>query len=648
VTFNRFIVLFLLLMASAWAALINGQPFFMDDSTAYVRGPDLAAVYFLGPKFATVWTQRHPLQGLDLSQTNKNSVAPTTREVTPTNSSFDSKILAGRSVYYGALLYVSHLTSHLWLAVFVQAAIFLYLTYTLAIKCLRLTFFVFTCITATLLVATSISFFISVLMPDVFASFLILGLATLVVFWDSLKFHDRAFLSVIILYSALTHTSHLLLLIGVGSIIALICIITQRKALLSGSLAMRVMLLVTIIFAAIIGDLAVSFSVRHTIGVDPIRPPFLTARIIADGPGYQFLQNNCARKHYAVCKYIDHLPVSSLVFLWSKDPETGVFDVADPSTRHALSSEQASFVFDVFRSDPIGVLTSAAKNFTHQLLAIGFDEFALNQEELQGFKAKLPESYFAGLSRARIQLNSSILVPLEIWYSSIYFLSMTALLLMWAFWSRGRFQKRLDASLHRQWFYVLTIVIASILINAAICGILSEPVPRYQTRISWLPLIILALVIACLWETLSPANREIDIARRLAERLPRAFRFLGIGSIGLASDLASFTIIAALGAHVLIARLGSVAIATMVTWRLNRALTFDPSGRRQHEEAVRYAIVTVIAQGTSYAIFAVLVLTVLSTLPQVAILIGAVIGAVLSYNGHRLLSFAPKAIYSPP
>ena len=58
-------------------------------------------------------------------------------------------------------------------------------------------------------------------------------------------------------------------------------------------------------------------------------------------------------------------------------------------------------------------------------------------------------------------------------------------------------------------------------------------------------------------------------------------------------------------------RLFSLAAATVVTWRLNRALTFDRSGRRQRDEAMRYAAVTAAAQGTSYAVFAALVLTVL-------------------------------------
>ncbi|HWV40278.1 GtrA family protein [Pseudorhodoplanes sp.] len=143
-------------------------------------------------------------------------------------------------------------------------------------------------------------------------------------------------------------------------------------------------------------------------------------------------------------------------------------------------------------------------------------------------------------------------------------------------------------------------------------------------------------------DALDPASdSERDAVRRLAERLPRPARFLGVGGLGLITDLGSFTLVLNLGIPGLIARIVSLALATLVTWRLNRALTFDRSGRRQHREAVRYAAVTAAAQGTSYAIFAILTLTLLSRHPQAAIVIGAACSALISYNGHRLFAFAP-------
>jgi len=139
-----------------------------------------------------------------------------------------------------------------------------------------------------------------------------------------------------------------------------------------------------------------------------------------------------------------------------------------------------------------------------------------------------------------------------------------------------------------------------------------------------------------------------DRVRALAERLPCPLRFIGVGCVGLVTDLCIFTLTTISIPYPLVVRLISLAVATIVTWRLNRALTFARSHRAQHEEAVRYAIVTGVAQGTSYAIFAALVLTVLGALPQVALVCGAAAGAVVSYNGHRLFAFAPrKPIVSP-
>jgi putative flippase GtrA len=144
----------------------------------------------------------------------------------------------------------------------------------------------------------------------------------------------------------------------------------------------------------------------------------------------------------------------------------------------------------------------------------------------------------------------------------------------------------------------------------------------------------------------SECESRADPVRALAERLPRPLRFIAVGGIGLVTDLCVFTLIVAYVPSPLVVRLVSLAVATIVTWRLNRALTFARSHRAQHEEAMRYAIVTAVAQGTSYAIFAVLVLTVLGWLPQAALLCGAAIGAFVSYNGHRLFAFAPKSIPS--
>jgi putative flippase GtrA len=133
-----------------------------------------------------------------------------------------------------------------------------------------------------------------------------------------------------------------------------------------------------------------------------------------------------------------------------------------------------------------------------------------------------------------------------------------------------------------------------------------------------------------------------DPVRLLVERLPRPLRFLGVGGLGLITDLAVFTLIIAHQPHPLLARLFSLAVATLVTWRLNRALTFDRSGRRAAHEAFRYAAVAAMAQAISYGAFAALIVTVLAAMPQLAVIIGAAGSTLFSYAGQSLFAFRPR------
>jgi putative flippase GtrA len=141
------------------------------------------------------------------------------------------------------------------------------------------------------------------------------------------------------------------------------------------------------------------------------------------------------------------------------------------------------------------------------------------------------------------------------------------------------------------------------------------------------------------------ASSDHDPVRRVFAVLPRPLRFLGVGGLGLITDLAVFTLIIAHTPHPLLARLASLAIATLVTWRLNRALTFDHSGRHSADEAMRYAAVAASAQAVSYAVFAALIVTVLAAMPQLAVIVGAACGALVSYSGQALFAFRPR---TPP
>ncbi len=140
-----------------------------------------------------------------------------------------------------------------------------------------------------------------------------------------------------------------------------------------------------------------------------------------------------------------------------------------------------------------------------------------------------------------------------------------------------------------------------------------------------------------------------DRAGRLGLVLPRGLhKFLGVGFVGLAVDLGLFSVLERVGVPFLIARGISMPVATLVTWSLNRRHTFTPTGRKAHHEALRYALVTGVAQSVNYVVM-VVAASHAPRLPHVvAAFVGSVVATLFSYTGQRFFTFAPEAAKEEP
>src|SRR5215813_12037554 len=102
--FGKASLLLVLLLSLVWPALYNGQPIFFADTTAYIRGADAGISKVTG--HASVWGASARLQTAE-----------------PARAQTQDFVIAGRSVYYGALLYTGDALDRLWPTVFIQAAI---------------------------------------------------------------------------------------------------------------------------------------------------------------------------------------------------------------------------------------------------------------------------------------------------------------------------------------------------------------------------------------------------------------------------------------------------------------------------------------------------------------------------------------------
>lgn len=126
-------------------------------------------------------------------------------------------------------------------------------------------------------------------------------------------------------------------------------------------------------------------------------------------------------------------------------------------------------------------------------------------------------------------------------------------------------------------------------------------------------------------------------------RLPRGLlKFLAVGVTGLVVHTAVFTVVLQFGADKSIAWLAGLVTSTVVAWSLNRKHTFTATGRSRRDEMARYALVTLVAQGVSFAVFHLAGRLAPHLWPQLCVLAGAAVATLFSYTGQRFFTFAPQ------
>jgi hypothetical protein len=214
-----------------------------------------------------------------------------------------------------------------------------------------------------------------------------------------------------------------------------------------------------------------------------VRPPVLMARIIADGTGVTYLREKCPHAGFAVCEFVDRLPVTNAdTFLWDTSPVTGIYAAASMDTRRALSEEQYRFAAAVLAHDPEAEFFAALNYTFQQLKMIGLSDFRAAADEAL---PRLPKDYGGAMAESAMGRKAFPLASFSaIAIFSTLFSCVFAAILLIRYW--------IIISPEQKLFCL--VLAASELANAFVCGVLSGPHERYQARLSWLyPLLLLTL-----------------------------------------------------------------------------------------------------------------------------------------------------------
>jgi hypothetical protein len=198
----------------------------------------------------------------------------------------------------------------------------------------------------------------------------------------------------------------------------------------------------------------------------PRGPPFLLARSWEDGPARAYLAAVCPQDGWAICAERERLAPSAQELLWR---EQDSYWTMTPETRAAIRAEEKAILLRAVLADPLGQLRASLANAATQLGRFGMDDFVLGR----GAEVTSDDYTFVYLPRA----------PAAIWSlggftTAIYAGSALALLVTIVCCWRTRRSRGSSAP--------ALFILAALAINAAICGALSGPHPRYQSRVVWL------------------------------------------------------------------------------------------------------------------------------------------------------------------
>ena len=116
--------------------------------------------------------------------------------------------------------------------------------------------------------------------------------------------------------------------------------------------------------------------------------------------------------------------------------------------------------------------------------------------------------------------------------------------------------------------------------------------------------------------------------------------FIVAGGTAFVTDVTVFHALHDLTATgLLLSRFLSISVAMVVSFLINRAVTFKVPGPPRLAEFLRFAAVGWISSGINFVVFAVILFARPQTFPTIAIVIATAIAMITSYLGMRLAVF---------
>jgi hypothetical protein len=387
----------------------------------------------------------------------------------------------GRSALYGLFL-TAGIPLYFWPCVIVQSAMMAWLiAVTLRVNGLGGRPWLALGVAVVLSVTTSLPWFAGQLMPDILFPAAALSLYLLAFADNQLARWERYPLAAVIAFAIPSHMAAAglcLALIAALFLLARAVRIWPRLTLPAPRLTFAAASIAAGIALCPVSNLALTGSFAFT----PGGSGFLFGRLIEDGIVERYLAERCPDRTIKLCAYIDVMPDEADDWLWGNSVlyKLGGWD--------AHKAEEERIIRDTLIMYPgmhlSAAIVAAASQFITFDTEVSVDD---NDPTFNAFEEFIP-AMLPALNNARQQSERFNVAPLNYIHAPVGGLAIAGIVL--ALILRRRLKLSPEAAA-----LCLTILIA-LVANAAICGIFSHPVDRYQSRLVLLAPFAVAILLA--------------------------------------------------------------------------------------------------------------------------------------------------------
>ena len=379
--------------------------------------------------------------------------------------------------FYGVAIWPLHLETSLWPIVIVQGLIVSHLLSTvLRVLGVGLRGPAVLAVVAVLAILTSLSWYVSHVMPDIFSGVLVLALFLLAFGTARLTAFETVYFTVLATLSLTFHLSFVPISVSV-------LVLAVAFRLFGRGLRPRpapLLALLPLLLAA-----AMSAYVSHrfwgNLSGPPYAPPYLLGHVLVDGPGKEYLGRACATETYVLCAHQDEIPDNVEEFMFSQ-----YSPFRSSGQQKEVRAESRAIILGTLRMFPLRTVASLVKQGLAQVVT--FQTQVLQLDEISdgegGSQAEIFEDVypFIGGPFEHTKQNRGLLSP-----ARLQLMNDAHRLIVVASAVFGVYALIRSFRAHNRLFVCfLVVVCAGVLVNDLVTGMAVGPFGRFGARIIWL------------------------------------------------------------------------------------------------------------------------------------------------------------------